>query len=277
VNLLDRALRRIQRVLTVGVAAPPPDRAPVPVYPGQARRRSAASTVTTIAVAVLLPIGFGIALVPLRDHLSQSISLLMVLPVLVVALLAGGRLGALAGLAAAVTFGVLHTEPYHLPVIDDADDLVETLVLLVIGVSSGYLAESAQRAVAVARVRRHELAAMTSFLERVGTSPPTAELVEHAGASILSVLSARECVWRPGYKGSASPVLRLDGTLAFGPLAHPAEDGGRLPTTIEIPAGHPPSECGRFIVRTDPSVAVSLEERRAAATIAIAVGRCIDT
>ncbi len=51
--------------------------------------------------------------------------------------------------------------------------------------------------------------------------------------------------------------------------------GGILPSTVEIPVGYPPSEFGRFIVRTNRRANVSLEERRAAATIATTLARCI--
>ena len=272
---LDRALRRIQRIFVLGAGAPSPDPPPVPAYPGRRRPGGTVRTVTAIAAAAIVPIAFGAALVPLRQHISQSVSLLMVLPVLVVALLAGRRLGTLAALAAAATFDVLHTQPYYRPTIDDPDDIVETIVLLTIGITIGYLAESAQRAVIAARVRRDELAAITNFIEHIGTSDTDQELAEHAGSSILSLLDARECVWRPDYKGTASPVLKPDGNITSGPLREGGDGGGTLPPTIEIPIGHPPAEYGRFIVRTNRRANVSLEERRAAATIATTLARCI--
>lgn len=273
---LDRALHRIQRLFTLGAGTPAPQPEPVPAHPGRRRRHGAVGTITAVAVAVLLPIAFGAALIPLREHLSQSISLLMVLPVLVVALVAGGRLGTVAALAAAAAFDVFHTQPYYRPTIDDADDIVETVVLLAIGITTGYLAEAAQRAVVASRVRRDELAAVTNFLEHIGTSISDEELAERAAASIVSLLDARECIWRPGYRGTASPVLRPDGTLSSRSTSVAGVDrGGVLPPGIEIPAGAPPTEHGRFDVRTNPRADVSLEQRRAAATIASTLGRCL--
>lgn len=272
---LDHTLRRIQRVFTLGTSAPPPDPKPIPAYPGQRRRPDTARILVAVAAAVSLPIAFGASLIPLRDHISQSISLLMVLPVLVVALLAGRRLGTVAALAAAATYDVFHTEPHYRPTIDDPDDIVETIVLLAIGITIGYLAESAQRAVHAARVRREELAAVTNFIQHIGTAIAGEELVEHAGNSIVSVLDAHDCVWRPDYKGTASPVLQPDGSLQSALPGSDGEGGGTLPLTIEIPVGHPPTEYGRFVVRTNRRASVSLEERRAAATIATTLSRCI--
>jgi K+-sensing histidine kinase KdpD len=272
---LDGTLRRIQRLLTLGPSTPLPDRASVPTIPERRRSESTTRTVIAVAVATMLPVAFGAALIPLREELSQSISLLMVLPVLVVALLGGRRLGTLAALSAAVTFDLLHTQPYYRPTIDDPDDIVETIVLLAIGITAGYLADSAQTAIVAARVRRKELAAVTDFLEHIGTPIAGEELAHHASASILSLLDARECVWRPDYKGTASPVLKPDGTLSSLRVGDWDEGGGVLPSTIEIPVGHPPAEFGRFIVQTNRRMSVSLEERRAAATIATTLARCI--
>lgn len=272
---LDRTLHRVQRIFTLGASTPVPDPEPVPDYPGQRRRPGTPRVLVAVAAATTLPIAVGAALIPLRGHISQSISLLMVLPVLIVALLAGQRLAALAALAAAATYDVFHTQPYYRPTIEDPDDIVETIVLLVIGITAGYLAESAQRAVVAARVRREELTAVTNFIEHLGTTIPGEELAEHAGNSIVSLLDAHECVWHPGYKGTASPVLRPDGTLTSGLTGEASEGGGTLPLTIEIPVGDPPTEYGRFVVRTNRRASVSLEERRAAANIATTLGRCI--
>lgn len=272
---LDQALRRIQRMLTVDTSPPPHDPEPVPAYPGQRRRPNTARGLAALAAATALPIAFGVALIPLRSHISQSISLLMVLPVLVVALLSGRRLGTVAALAAAATYDVFHTQPYYRATIDDPDDIVETIVLLAIGITTGYLAESAQRAVVVARVRREELTAVTNFIEHIGTGVPAEELADRASSSIVSLLDAHECVWRPNYRGTASPVLQPDGSLQSALPGGGGAGGGTLPLTIEIPVGQPPIEHGRFIVRTNRRASVSLEERRAAATIATTLARCI--
>lgn len=274
-SLIDRALHRVQRTFTLGVGARPPDPEPVPAYPEQRQPRNSVRTLAGVSAATIIPVAFGAALIPLRQHINQSVSLLMVLPVLVVALVAGRRLGALAALAAAAAFAVFHTQPYYRPNIADTDDLVETIVLLAIGVTSGWLAESAQRAVVAARVRRLELVAVTNFLEHIGTSDSDEELVGHARASILSLLDAHECVWRPDYRGTASPVLGPDGNVASGPMGSAGADGGILPLTIEIPVGDPPRELGRFIVRANRRANVSLEQRRAAAIIATTLARFI--
>jgi K+-sensing histidine kinase KdpD len=274
-NWVDRSLNRVQKVLTLGPASPPPEPEQVPDVPGRRPPLDARRAVVAVATAIVLPVAFGLVFLPLRDELSQSMSLVMVIPVLVVALLGGAKLATVAALSAACVFDVLYTEPYYRPKIDDTDDIVETIVLLVIGVTIGVLAQSAQRAVIASRIRRRELAAVTEFVEHIGTRISAADLAAHAGASITDLLDATTCEWLPDYKGTASPVLRPDGSLTSELGEVEARAAGVLPTTIEIPIGEPPSDHGRFIVRTDGRTSISMEERRAAATIANTLGRCL--
>jgi len=273
-NTIDRALHRLQRALVLGAPNRRTTPRPAPDTPGAPRTTGITATIVGHTIAALLSIGVAAALIPLRDDLSQSISLLMVIPVLLVALLAGAPHATTAALAAAAAFDFFHTEPYYHPTINDADDIVETVTLLIIGIVAGYLAQSAQRALVAARVRRQELAAVTSFLDQLGTDIDPGDLADHARHSIEHVLNAISCDWLPDYQGTASPVLNPDGTIFYDAAIHRAPDGGQLPTTIEIPIRTTPGP-GRFIVRTRRNTIVSTEEREAAATIASALGRHI--
>jgi hypothetical protein len=224
--------------------------------------------------AMCLPLVVGFALVPARATLDQSLSLVMVLPVILIAVLAGARPGALAALSAAATFDLLFTVPYYRPTIDDVDDVVETVVLLIVGILVGLVTDSAQRAIASTRIRHRELTAITKFVDQMGVAEPD-ELIEHARLGITELLSAGECRWHPGYHGTTAPVLTASGGLvAGGPGGDRHTTSARLPSSIEIPVGLPPSEVGRFVVRTS-ATDVSIEERRSAAIVAIALGRAL--
>jgi K+-sensing histidine kinase KdpD len=271
---LDRLFHRLDVLLTFGVGHRPERVEPAAVRPGDAVARRRRGAIPAIAVAVLVPIAFGVVLIPFRDWLEQSVSLLMVVPVLVLAAVGGARLGAVSAVAAAAAFGALHTEPYYEVTIDDADDIVEMIVLLVIGVVSGLVMEAAQRSVVSSRVRERELRAMTAFLDRIGASDPT-ELIAQAQRSIEQLLVADSSTWRPGYRGTAAPVLTPAGMIApSGYTGSPSITSTRLPREVEIPVGTPPHEHGRLVVRAS-AAHVSVEERRAAATIATALGRCL--
>jgi K+-sensing histidine kinase KdpD len=269
---LDRAMGWVSRFLTFGpknrVATVPP----VPRRPGDAAPTR--PSWPAYAVALLAPAAFGALLIPLRETLSQSIGLLMVLPVLFIALLGGVRLGSVAAISSAVVFGVVHTEPYGRFKIDNGDDVIEVAVLLVVGVLVGILADSAERSVLNAKVRGRELDALAEFIgyvSHVGLDGPDDALVTKGAEAVQSLLSARSYEWRPGYRGTAAAVLRPDGTISQDEL-----DTAVLPPVLEVPVGSPPLERGRLLMHCSTEVEVSLEERRAAATLAIVMGRLLD-
>lgn len=271
---LDRLFHRLDVLLTFGAGHRPEPVVPAAARPGDAIARGRHNLVVSIVVAVLVPIAFGAALIPFRDWLEQSISLLMVVPVLVLAAVGGARLGAVSAVAAAGAYGVLHTEPYYEVTIDDADDVVEMVVLLGIGILSGLVMDAAHRTLVSSRVRERELSAMTAFLDRIGESDRD-DLISQAGRSIEQLLVAESSRWRPGYRGTAAPVLTPGGTVsASGYAGSRSITATRLPREVEIPVGTPPREHGRFVVHTTEAH-VSVEERRAAATIAAALGRCL--
>jgi two-component system sensor histidine kinase KdpD len=225
-----------------------------------------------VALAIGAPVVVGVVLVPFRDELAQSVSLVMVLPVVLVAVVAGLWTALLAAVTAACVFNVLHTEPYGTLRIDDADDVVEMIVLLAVGAAIGVVVQAAQRAVVSARVRHRELDALTEFLDTVGRNDRDA-LIESGRHAIASVLDARQATWRPGYRGTAAPVLGAGGALVS--RSGGGSAGATLPAQIEIPVGTPPHEHGRFVLASSDAD-VSAEERTAAAAIAAALGRLLD-
>jgi hypothetical protein len=126
-------------------------------------------------------------------------------------------------------------------------------------------------------VRQRELHAVTDFLDGLGASDDD-ELIERARCGLDELLSARDCRWHPGYHGTAGPVLGITGAISHADeLFVRAElESAELPAGLEVPVGPPPNEWGRFIVQPTSGVDVSIEERRAAACIAAALGRYLD-
>ncbi len=278
---IDKAMGWVSRFLTFGPASRSTAKPPAPLQPGDAA--PIRPSWPAYAVALLAPIAFGALLIPLRDTVSQSIGLLMVLPVLFIALLGGVRLGTVAAISSAVMFGVVHTEPYYRFTIDSGDDVIEVAVLLVVGVLVGILADSAARSVLNAKVRGRELDALADFIgyvSHVGLNGPDDALITKGATTVQSLLSARSYEWRPGYRGTAAAVLRPDGTITPLPgtrsTSEDVLDTAVLPPVLEVPVGHPPREAGRLLVHCSTDIEVSLEERRAAATLAIVMGRLLE-
>lgn len=274
--MCDVILSRIQRLIVVGPRHRHGSTVAPLEHPGDVSTTGGGWTLWGVLAAVVIPILFGIVLIPFRSSIEQSVSLLMLLPVLLMAVLGGARLGGVAALSASVTFGVVHTVPYYQLTIDEPDDVIEMVILLCVGITLGWLIERGQHAIVGSGIRARELDATSTFLGCIGTHHGDA-LVEDAQRAIETLLSASHSRWRAGYRGTAAPVLTSDGSITARDHGdpHTHRRGDQLPEVVEIPVGLPPREHGRIVVRSSGAV-VSLEERRAAAIVASALGRQLD-
>ena len=245
---------------------------PAPSQPGQPRRRSSSNRVVRSLTAIAVPVLWAVALIPFRDELSESVSLLMVVPVLAAAVAGGVGPGTLAALSAATAFGLFHTEPYGLPRIDHPDDVVETLVLLGLGLVIGLLVDATRGARSASQIRRVELGAVGGVLRAVADGS-TVELVDRARDGIAEILGASAVAWEPGSALGDLPALASDGTVRLvdrrATDVVTTLDASALPSVFVVPGG----DAGRFVVTTLPDRRTSLEERRAAWLVAAASGR----
>jgi hypothetical protein len=239
--------------------------------PGTRTRRSRRHAVLAVAFALGAPVLVSLLLVPFRDSVGSSTAMLMLLVVMAAAVVGGRLPGVLAAIAASISYDVLLTEPYGTVEIQDAQDLADTLVLLIGGVGVGIFANRARRSRSAAAVRQREITVLTDLIDAAaGTRDPDV-VIEHARTALEELLPLRQCEWRPGYHGTAGPVLRRDGRLDG---AATDEDPGLMidpihfPVHVELPIlGADGQECGRFVLRSLPGQVVSLEERRAAASV----------
>jgi Domain of unknown function (DUF4118) len=91
-----------------------------------------------IPLATLIPLGTAMALVPLRGHVSTDvIALFLALTVVAGGVLAGRAGGIAAALMAAVGFDFFFTQPYLSLKIADGNDVLTTLLLLLVGLAVG--------------------------------------------------------------------------------------------------------------------------------------------
>lgn len=90
--------------------------------------------IVVIGGGVAAAISAGVAMVPLREELGTTNAALVLAAIVVLGAEFGGSLAAIiVGIAAATVFNVLHTEPYHVLLIDDPSDVIAFLVLASFG------------------------------------------------------------------------------------------------------------------------------------------------
>lgn len=238
---------------------------PIPVQPSPGVRSRFSST-GGLVTGLLLPVATGVALVPLREVVPPSNGvLILVLPVVIVAFLAGFGPGALAAVTAALAFDLLLTRPYYSTTIHAAEDVEAATVLLVIALVVSQLAAHAADARARSTRRRTELLSFYGVAEA---------LAHHSGADLVgSALRAVEDLlhvearWAPGCHGHASPTLLRDGKVEGRP------DAALLPVDTELPVMHGGTELGRLLLRARTERVVSREERQVAIAVADLFGR----
>ena len=244
----------------------------VPEIP-EGRPRGRALRVGWSAAAVLLPLLASLAMVPLRDDIDRSTAaLVLVLPVVFVAV-HGGRVPAgIAAVAAPLSFDVLLTRPYQQLEIAVAADVEAAVILLVVGLTVAVVASDASRANVVASARGREVVALDAVIGASGGSVSEDELAERTCVALTELLDLRSCRWRPGYHGSAYPVLDVKGDVS----GAGRRDRAPLPATgVEIPVRGGGRELGRLVVVPSTDRPVSREERAVASAVAQLFGRAL--
>lgn len=240
----------------------PPRNQPLPDHP-VAPEAARIVQVARALLGIAIPISVAVALVPFRTTIEpSSAALVLVLPVVLVALIAGSIPGVAAAATAALAFDVLLTRPYHSFTINAAADLEAATVLALTAVTIAGLVSREMTARTRSTVRHTALDVMRAVAERAAQGNTDA-LPEAATEAIRDVLRLRTCRWASGYHGTAGQVLARDGTV--GQLRG---DLAILPDHVELPVVYHGQELGRLILSTARGQIVSREERTVAVALA---------
>jgi hypothetical protein len=230
-----------------------------------------------LAVAGFGPMLVAGIFVPLRTHteVSSNIALVFVI-VVVLAAAEGGRVsGAIAAVISTMFYDFFFTRPYQSLKIDRAEDIITTVLLLIIGLLVAELMGVAQRGRARAELNRdneqrvHRVAAMAA----AGASID--ELVPAVESELTDLLGLRECHFEAVPVAAQLPQLSRTGAIDGGrrrwvgrELSLPAEGA-------EIPVVGRGRELGRLVLVPDWDVGVSIEERAVAVAIADQLGAAL--
>ena len=192
-------------------------------------------------------------LVGARGETSNvNIALVLVLIVMVVAIVGGRTAGAMSGLVAATSFDFFHTRPYGSLKIASADDLVTTLLLLVVGLVVGAVAERSGWFKARLREEKRHL----RRLDRVGKLATSGgeddrDLVLIVTAELMETLRLRDCSFeRPPFL-SELPHLEPDGAISGSPHSHGPEEVALPGDGVDLRVTGRGDTIGRFVLVPD--------------------------
>lgn len=222
-------------------------------------------------LAVLFTLGVGAALVPLRGGVDNSVTaLVLAAAVSLSGALAGWRAGLAGAVAAAVAFNFFHTQPYGSLRIHDADDVLTTATLVVVGAIAGVTSSVAHRRQERVVATAGELLAIERISDLVADGAAPADVATAVRAELLGLLGLSACTLET--RPSTATTLGRHGVLPEATLTY--RDGGfELPATgVCIPVRSGGEVAGYLCCTPTPGVAVSIERRRAAVTLADLLG-----
>jgi hypothetical protein len=200
-------------------------------------------------------------LVPVRDVVDNANVALLLAVVVVAAAASGGRLaGAVTAVLAAVAFDVAHTQPYGSLKVANGDDLLAGLLLVVVGLVAGELAERLHAAHR-RRSQLGELQRLRRVAVRATSGDSSEDLTLQVGAELLECLQLRDCWYELAPFLAELPRLEPDGSLSSRTYRW-AAGGFELPRDgVVIPLWAGGRLLGRFVLAPTPGVGVSVERR----------------
>ena len=223
-----------------------------------------------MVLAASVPLIVGMALVGVRGEIDSQITALVLVLTVVGGAQVGGRPGGLvAALVAAVTFDFFHTQPYLSLKITDAKDVETTVLLLIVGLAVGAIADR----LSLERLYGREGANASSALGRVlavaadGRADDVALSVQ---AELLQLLGLREC-W---FTTDAVTLTAIDrvGTIRRGGLVNLGGDFALPGEGVVLPVTWNDRCFGYLVAIPAPGVIVTAANRRATVAMAEVLG-----
>ena len=218
--------------------------------------------------AVVGPVALSVAFVPLRTTVdSAALALVLVLPVVGAAILAGRVGGVIAALVSTASFDVFFTRPYGSFTINAADDLVSTAVLLIVGLVVAQLVCVKERSDRTASARAREICSMRRMAGVGAGGDDPGWLIEASARELADLLAAEVVEYVPGPAPSGLP--RLGHGRVVIPCASSSPDA-RGDRWVALPVDSAGDPLAHFLIRF-PDRAAFLSTSPAVRARAVAV------
>jgi hypothetical protein len=227
------------------------------------------------AVGGLSSIAVGAVLVGVRGEIANAnVALILMATVVVAATFGGRRAGLVAAVTATLSFDFFHTQPYLSLTIDSANDVETATVLLLTGLLVGGLAGRRRAAQAEAAVSHQEIRRLHRVADLIAHGAQPAEVLFACERELTALLTLEHCEFEAG-AASDLPRLERNGIVTGGNLRFVHGDFALPGPAVDLPVLHRGQRVGGFVLRPDPDVGVSLEQRVVAVAIADQVGAAL--
>lgn len=223
-------------------------------------------------------IAVSIALVPMRDRIDNANLALILVFVVVCAAIVGGRTaGAVAAIAATLSFDFFLTQPFMSMRIDSADDIETALILLAVGLVVGEVGSRGRRARRDRERAADAISRVHRVAERVATGTPLDEVARAVTIELTALLKLNDC-WLelPPFQWPL-PKLERAGTIEADEHRW-FERGFALPEYgLQLPVLEGGHEVARLVLIGNPDVTVTIDERVVAVALADQLGSAFAT
>ena len=235
----------------------------------------------TFASDLVVPLGgltsFAVsgALVGVRGEIHPEVTALTLAAVVALAGRLGGRAaGATAAVVAALSFDFMHTKPYLSLKIANTDDILTTVLLLLVGLIVGGLATSADADKRRVRDAKADPGGLGRVLDVARTSSPE-DVQLSVRAELLGLLELHDCWFTTDTV--LLPMLGIHGELNMAGLRY-THDGFELPRDgVAIEVASYGKTYGYLVCLPTAGVGTSLEQRRVAVELANVLGLAMST
>jgi len=226
---------------------------------------------TVRCAAVAAPVLTGVVLATMRDSLTATTAVLVMVVWVVAAAATGDRVAAvLAALAGGASFDFFLTQPYLTFAIDRSDDVEATVLLVLIGLAVSEIALWGHRQQAAAARRSGYLDGVLTAARAVAEGDtPAHSVIDAVAHHICEVLTADACRFVDGpVADSRIAVLDHDGVVTRGGRPVDVERVG-LPSNeyVAVLVRWGPQVIGHFLVSATTRVTYPTAEQRRVAVL----------
>jgi hypothetical protein len=228
------------------------------------------------AVGALGSLSAAAALVGIRGEIANgNVALILVVFVLLGAVVGGRAAGVTSALVAAASFDFFHTRPYGSLKITDGNDILTTVLLLLVGLIVGEIAIRAQRVHALRDDDHRQLRRIQRVAGLAAGGEGVDDMLLAVTAELIETLDLRDCRFeRPPYP-DVLPRMEREGAIETREHRY-AHGGFELPRGgVELPVMAGGKQVGRFVLTPTPGVGVSRERRVIAVALANQFGAAL--
>jgi hypothetical protein len=227
----------------------------------------------TLILAVIAPFGVALALVPLREHVQNATIALIIAAVVVLVAVVGTRLTAAIGaISAGIGFDIFQTRPYGSLVINRAQDIETTAILLVVGLLVGQLAVRNRRNRVLADETSYDLGRIHAVAEMVAAGEPAEQVVLAVANELRGLLDLKSARFDPALAERPGPFIERQGAVSWGALRWGFSTTGLPDREITLVVQSHGRPLGRYVLLPKPGKRVTADQLLAAVALADQAG-----